>query len=81
MKSEFYCQCELTRPTGVDRLETMVSWIPEKIAKVGNIVRLKDKAGEWTEGWKVTAVYDRQPYTPLEAKERDYKRQRKASDI
>jgi hypothetical protein len=82
MRSEFYRQCELRRPIGVDQFEVMISWIPDEKAKVGNIVRLRNSAEEeWSEGWLVVAAYDRRPYADLETTERDWTRQRKASDV
>jgi len=59
----------------------MTSRIPEKIAKVGLVVKLKDEDGNWTEGWKVMVVYGRLPLSILQKCERDYLKQRKASDV
>ena len=83
MKDEYYRQCRLFRQSGMepDTFELMMSWIPEKIAKVGNIVSLKNEKGERTENWSVENVYDRCLYSALTKTERDYLKQRKASDI
>lgn len=80
-REKFYRQCELARPSELGR-ELMTSWIPEKIAKVGNVVRLKDEDGEWTEGWEVLVAYDvRMAYSYLKKRDRDHVNQRKASDV
>lgn len=34
----------------------MTSWIPEQFARVGATLRLRSKAGQWTDGWKVVFV-------------------------
>jgi hypothetical protein len=82
MRSEFYRQCDLSRRLAEDRIEWMTSWIPEEKAKIGNIVRLRNSAQEeWSEGWLVVAIYTRRLYTELEITERDWTRQRKASDV
>jgi hypothetical protein len=82
MRSEFYRQCELFRKISGDLEEKMVSWIPEEKAKVNNIVRLRNSSEEeWSEGWLVVAVYGKRSYAELETTERDWTKQRKASDI
>ena len=45
-----YCQCELMKEN-----TRQVSWIPEKFAKLGKILKLKEN-GEWIDGWKVISV-------------------------
>ena len=35
----------------------MVSWIPSKLAIVGQVVDLKEPDGTWARGWKVDKVY------------------------
>lgn len=46
-----YRQCELKQlnPTSFTR---RVSWIPEKYAVVGKVLKLKDN-GVWSDGWRV----------------------------
>lgn len=46
-----YTQCSLTRKNS-----TIVSWIPSKFAKIGQILKLKDEYDEWTDGWEVRGV-------------------------
>jgi hypothetical protein len=82
MRSEFYRQCELRRQVGPDQFEVMTSRIPDEKAKVGNIVRLRNSVeDEWSEGWLVVAAYGCCPYADLKITERDWTRQRKASDV
>lgn len=82
MRSEFYRQCNLRRQVGPDRFEDIMSWIPDEIAKVGNIVRLRNSAEEeWSENWLVVAAHERRPLSYLKERERDYVNQRKASDV
>jgi len=45
------------------------SWIPERFAKQGKFLRLKDD-----DGWQVVAVYASAPEERVKAYERDYKR-------
>lgn len=84
-----YQQCNLSRQSvddaGVLCLETMVSWIPEEIARKGNIVRLKDnETAEWTEGWTVENENNKDeamPLSMLQKNSRDHLKTREASDI
>jgi len=62
--------------------EELVSWIPLGIARLGNVVRLKEWPNdkEWSEGWEVIAVGARRPGDLIEAGAADYKKQRGESD-
>jgi hypothetical protein len=75
-------QCELARPQNGGTAR-MVSWIPERIAIAGRVVRLKDaESGEWTHGWTVERVAEQAlPGKLLERQSRDHLRTRQASDI
>jgi hypothetical protein len=55
MSKTSYRQCTLRRviPTGH---VTQVSYIPEKFAVVGRILKLKNDDDTWTDGWKVIAA-------------------------
>jgi len=75
----FHRQCKLTKPTESGVCET-TSWIPEEYATVGRVVKLKN-AGEWSGGWVVSEVYDRMPSEEAMRRSRDYKKNRKTSDI
>jgi len=86
-RHEFYRQCKLERPfvqgrreegTFVEHrkdgsFEVLVSWISDKIAQIGNVVRLKDEEGNWSEGWRVVEAWERRKGERVEAAVRDYK--------
>ena len=50
-----FCQCFLERKAGNTSFET-VSNIPENYAVVGNVLKLKNEDGTWTDGWIVRSV-------------------------
>jgi len=52
------------------------SWIPEKFAKVGNCVKLKDD-----NGWQVVNVFGIMDSKKVQERSIDYRNQRKVSDI
>tara|TARA_R110000824_G_scaffold218435_2_gene405049 strand:+ start:3552 stop:3803 length:252 start_codon:yes stop_codon:yes gene_type:complete len=73
-------QCKLQRLNA-----TTTSWIPSKFAKLGQYLKLKDRADKtdnWIDGWKVESVghleVDRKTVI---SRSEDYKNQRKVSDI
>ena len=79
-KNVFYRQCELERNDGKKR-ECQVSWIPEQYAVVGKYLKLKDD-GSWTDGWRVISVGEiRCSAEEVSARSRDYRSQRRVSDI
>ena len=53
-----------------------MSWIPEKYAKLGKFVKLKED-----DGWKVVAVYSIMDSKEVQERSTDYRNQRKVSDI
>ncbi|HYE17537.1 MAG TPA: hypothetical protein VEA69_03780 [Tepidisphaeraceae bacterium] len=63
--------------------EEMVSWIPQALARKGLVVDLKDnETGRRTCGWTVMDDgTNPRPYRTLNARSRDYKKTRDASDI
>jgi len=71
----FSVQCTMKKG---NRVQT--SWIPEKYAKKGKILKLKDD-DEWTDGWEVINVGSRMESKQVHERSRDYTHQRKASDI
>ena len=75
-------QCELTKAMD-GGLARMVSWVPEKIAVAGAVVRLKDaETGLWSGGWTVANVAGAAlPGKVLERQSRDHLRTRNASDV
>ena len=54
-KNVKYVQCELRRNVGDGSAET-TSYIPQKFAKVGHILKLKDDNDDWVDGWVVQQV-------------------------
>ena len=74
-KSNKYCQCKMKRNS-----EGRVGWIPLEFAKVGRVLKLKIN-NKWQNGWTVKSVGSMEDAKYIEEHERDYKEQRKASDI
>jgi len=66
-----HCQCKLQRG-----IEFQYSWIPQKFAKVGKIIKLKDD-----DGWKVVEVFSTMDSKEVQKRSTDYRYQRKVSDI
>jgi hypothetical protein len=54
MKKKLYRQCVLKRKTE-DGVVIQTSYLPERYAKVGEVLKLKD-GGVWTDGWVVESV-------------------------
>jgi hypothetical protein len=54
-KNVMYCQCCMERKTN-GGIAVTVSYIPEKFAKIGSAVKLKDDYGRWTDGWIVKSA-------------------------
>lgn len=81
-KHEYYLrQCKLERKVE-NGIATLVSYIPEKFAKLGKIIKLKNEEGEWTDGYKVASVSEqRMSSSQIVRTEMAHKRQRRASDI
>lgn len=50
-KTTKYKQCMLR-----NGFTEQVSWIPSLFAKTGSVVRLRDKNGDWEDGWEVISV-------------------------
>lgn len=75
-----YRQCRLRKKTPDGYMET-TSWIPEPFCKVGKVLKLKNDDGEWVDGWVVDMASDPKPAEWVEAHERDFKKNRKYSDI
>jgi hypothetical protein len=80
----FY-QCLLCKYEGDDTFFT-VAWIPEKFASLDfrdkrKVIKLKEDDGTWSNGWHIKYVYNARPEEFVFAHERDFVRQRDASDI
>ncbi len=54
-KKTKYKQCRLVKKTQTGQVET-VSWIPEKFAVVGGVVKLKKDDGKWENGYVVMSA-------------------------
>ena len=79
--SKFYRQCKMVRKLSETQEEHTTSWIPATYAKVGEIVKLRNSRGEWTNGWQIISASDPVDGDIVERNARDYLKQRKASDI
>lgn len=68
----------------IDEFKELVTWIAaEKVQ--GNLYKfapVKARAGgDWEDGWQIVQISEPKPAARIEAQERDYLLQRKASDI
>ena len=81
-KKVYYHQCKMRKSTGTNSSIWDVAWIPEKFAKIGKHIRIKQENGTWDYDWEVMKVGDtKKEESRLIAGERDYKNQRKMSDV
>lgn len=82
-KDMFYKQCTMAKETldGPGICQYHTAWIPEQFAREGKLIGIKNGDGTWDEGWKVIGVHGRASEEYVVEHERDYKHQRKASDI
>ena len=79
-KAKEYTQCCLHKPTETG-VRVTTSWIPSRLAVVGNPVRLRGDDNEWVEGWKVVSCGATATREETQSQAQDHKKQRKASDI
>jgi hypothetical protein len=79
-KSKYYTQCLLQKQTASGWLKT-VAWIPDVFAEEGKILKLKDENDNWSDHWQVEKVFNTLLEEFVLEHERDFTRQRKASDI
>lgn len=77
----FYRQCRLEEQ--IPNLEIYyheeIVWIPEKFAKLYNIITLKQD--NYSRKWKVMEIFGRRSEKELLSTERDYMTQRLVSDV
>lgn len=60
---------------------TQVSWIPSEFATEGRYLKLKEN-GVWKDGWEVVKAYPGvMDSDVIQARERDFKSHRKATDV
>ena len=76
---EYSRQCYLEKKEQ-DELRCQVSWIPEKFAKMGKVLKLLDN-DNWVDGWRIVGVGARKLSKEVSERSQDYKKQRPASDI
>ena len=79
-KVKYYIQCRLKKIIDKDTYRLDDAWIPEKCAVLNKTIKIK-KDGVWEDGWEVIEVGFKMNAKYVEDKERDYLKQRKASDI
>ena len=79
-KAQTYTQCKMIKSARPGGVFVHTAWIPSKFAKRGKYVELKLE-GEWVNGWQVEEVGRTMDAKYVEESERDYARQRDASDI
>jgi hypothetical protein len=75
-KDQSFTQCKLQK----DNI-TQVSFIPTVFAKYDNVIKLKNAAGVWEDGWIVIEVGQTVSKAHALEQERVHMRTRKASDI
>lgn len=51
----YYRQCHMAKKHEQGEWR-QTSWIPEKFAAVGKVLKLKDSDGQWDDGWIVQTV-------------------------
>ena len=58
MKKTSYYQCSLR-----NRNTYQVAWIPQRFARTQAVLKIRNKQGEWIDGWVVESVgaYSEQP--------------------
>lgn len=80
MRTNNYRQCKLRRNIPGGTQET-TSYIPEKFAIVGDVLKLRNIQGKWTDGWIVESAGPLEAASLVEANARNHLKQRKASDV
>jgi len=78
-KLTYFRQCDLVKKVeGGTQHQT--SWIPEPFAHRGKVLKLKDNAGAWDDGWEVKRVGEtRLPEDALFDAHQEIKSHRKAT--
>ena len=73
-------QCKLHKKAGDGSYREQTSWIPERFAKIGKILKLRE-SGVWDDGWGVVSVGGRETAEAVHNRSRYHLTQRQASDI
>lgn len=96
MKTQYYRQCKLRKKLSDTSHSEMVTWLPEKYAIKNKFLMLRNNKHdghsggccvgdpeytEWDDGWQVIEVGAKQKADIVEARERDYKKWRRQTDI
>ena len=72
----WYRQCAMEKPLPSGGVMSTISWIPEEFAVIGKFLKLDDD-----DGWRVKMVGARKGDKEVNERSRDYKKQRKGSDM
>jgi len=80
MTNKYYYQCRMKKKISNDSYKIYVAWIPEKYAKEGKWIKIKQEDGTWEDHWQVVIVGGKKEAKYVEDKERDYLKQRRVSD-
>jgi len=75
-----YVQCLLIKYVKEGCLKT-VAWLPENFCEIYKELKLQDDDGLWNEGWIIQETYNCAEEDYILSHERDWAKQRKASDI
>lgn len=61
--------------------EEQTAWIPTEFAVVNGVIQIRMEDSHWEDNWVVVETYSTREKGFVEEHERDYKKQRRASDI
>lgn len=51
-----YVQCDVERDGPYSSIIKETAWIPKELAKMGAPLKIRDRKGDWVDGWRVTYV-------------------------
>jgi len=80
MQQIWYRQCTFGKTLSEGR-STQTAWIPEKFAKLGDVLKFKNDDGTWDDGWVVELVGSRKTAKEVELDGSIWKKTRKHSDV
>lgn len=73
-KPTVYRQCMLKRHLSDGSCIIDVCYIPNKFAKKGGVLKIKNRHGEFVDGWTVVEVFDAKTDDELETQHEAHKR-------